>query len=109
MAASLAGITSEQFRAAVHCLAWASNLSQGEQCGTQGRRPFTRFVRALDENMGIYGLPQMPAALVADLFSELMPGDPRTAYDVEALRARPYVDELGLETGEIIPDPPPPK
>lgn len=107
MSAGLAGITSEQFRAAVHYLTWASNLRPGVQDGTQGRTPFTRFVRALDVNMGIYGLPQMPAALVAALFSELIPDDPRTAHDVEALRARPYVDEFGLEMGEIIPDPPP--
>lgn len=108
IAAHMAGISSEQFREAVHYLAWASEaLAHGVQCGTQGRTPFTRFVRALDVSMGVYSIPALPAAIAADLFSELTPDDPRTERDVEALRARPYIDELGLETGEIVPDPQP--
>ena len=109
IAANLAGIMPEQFRAAVHYLAWASeSLNPKRQDGTQGRTPFTRFVRALDTNMATMGLPEMPAPIVAALFSELL-DSPRTAHDVELLRARPYVDEDGSETGEMIPEPPPPK
>ncbi len=110
IAAHLAGITPEQFRAGVHNLVWATeNLNPTRQDGTQGRSQFTRFVRALDINLGIMGLPEMSAHIVAALYSELAPDDPRTGRDVELLRARPYVDEEGSETGEIIPDPPPVK
>ena len=109
IAAHLAGITPEQFRAAVHYLAWASeSLNPPRQDGTQGRTPFTRFVRALDTNMGIMGLPEMPTVIVDALFSKTplaKPNKPRMSRDVELLRARPYVDEAGSEIGEIIPEP----
>lgn len=110
MAAYLAGIDASAFTAAVHYLVHTAQLRVSHVPpidGAQGRTKFTRFVRALDSLMDrVYGLPALPAEKVAQLCTDRL-NDPRLAYDVDQLRARPYADEKGIEIGEIIPGYPP--
>ncbi|WP_079416011.1 hypothetical protein [Thiomonas intermedia] len=106
IAAHQTGIDPDALVEAVRRLDWAaqmrvSNLPPVE--GAQGRTPFTRFVRALDNlTARVYDLQQLPDELVAELANDLLK-DSRPASDVRLLRARPYADEAGLEIGEIVP------